>query len=337
MLIVGGGLAGGLLALALRERGVEVSLIADQAPSATQWSYGVIPGWPLGSSALALQAAKASTLWTELQARYGELGWGKARLALHGGQPWARLVPLPAAQVDTARFHARLPEVLRQAGVRLLATEALRVERDQGQWLVPCRDGSVQRSGQLVLAAGAACRSLWPAWPEVLRGNWAGVLELPHCPAARLQLPSQFQRPAVERRSGELNQPCSVVDAGLVPRGAGALLGQISCFAPGLAFSAPPLGMERVLRQTIAASPLPKGLAEAEGVWHEVPVAFSTTGIPWAGPLPEAPGLFGFSGFSGGFAQVPLLAPLLADVLATGSATARRQLEQLQVWPPSFS
>ena len=337
MLIVGGGLAGGLLALALRERGVAVSLIADQAPSATQWSYGVIPGFPLGSSALALQAAKASTLWTDLQARYGELGWGTARLKLHGGNPWTRLVPLPAAQVDTALFHTRLPEVLRQAGVRLLATEALRVERDQGQWLVPCRDGSVQRSEQLVLAAGAACRSLWPAWPEVLRGNWAGVLELPHCRAARLQLPAQFQRPAVERRSGELEEPCSVVDAGLVPRGAGALLGQISGFAPGLGLSAPPLGMEQTLRQAIAASPLPKGLGAAEGSWHEVPVAFSTTGIPLVGPLPEAPGLFGFSGFSGGFAQVPLLAPLLADVLATGSATARRQLEQLQVWPPSFS
>ena len=74
MLIVGGGLAGGLLALALRERGVEVFLIADQAPSSTQWSYGVVPGLPLGSSALALQAAKASTLWNHLQERYGELG-----------------------------------------------------------------------------------------------------------------------------------------------------------------------------------------------------------------------------------------------------------------------
>ena len=335
MLIVGGGLAGGLLALALRERGVEVSLIAADQPSATQWSYGVIPGWPLGTSVLALQASKASSLWTDLQARYGDLGCAKARIALHGGKPWARWLPLPAAQVDTARFHARLPEVLSQAGVRLLVTEALQVGRDQGQWLVPCRDGSVQRSEQLVLAAGAACRSLWPAWPEVLRGNWAGVLELPHCPAARLQLPAQFQRPTVERRSGDLNELCSVVDAGLVPRGAGALLGQISCFAPGLAFSSPPLGMEQALRQAIDASPLPKGLAEADGTWRQVPVAFSTTGIPWVGPLPEAPGLFGFSGFSGGFAQVPLLAPLLADVLATGSATAQRQLEQLQVWPPS--
>ena len=93
MLIVGGGLAGGLLALALRERGVEVSLIADQSPYATQWSYGVIPGWPLGTSALALQAAKASALWTDLQARYGDLGWAKACLSLHAGKPWTRLLP----------------------------------------------------------------------------------------------------------------------------------------------------------------------------------------------------------------------------------------------------
>ena len=52
-----------------------------------------------------------------------------------------------------------------------------------------------------------------------------------------------------------------------------------------------------------------------------------------AGPLADAQGLFGFSGFSGGFAQVPVLAPLLAEVLAARSATAQGQLEQLQVWP----
>ena len=64
-------------------------------------------------------------------------------------------------------------------------------------------------------------------------------------------------------------------------------------------------------------------------------MAFSRTGIPLAGPLAEAPGLFGFSGFSGGFAQVPVLAPLLAEVLAARSATAQGQLERLQVWQHS--
>ena len=330
VLIVGGGLAGSLLALALRERAIDVCLIAAQQPSATEWSYGVIPGWPLATSPLAIQSAKASALWAALQRRHGDVGWSRSRIALHGGKPWSRL--LPVAQVDTARLQARLPQVLQKAGVRLLASDALAIGRDQGEWLVRCSDDSVQRSEQLVLAAGAACRSLWPAWPELLRSNWAGVLELPHWPSTRLQLPAQFQRPAIERLSGDLREPCSVVDAGLVPRGAGALLGQISYFAPGLGFSAPPQGMEQALRQAIAASPLPKGLGEAEGSWHQVPVAFSLTGTPWVGPIPEAPGLFGFSGFSGGFAQVPVLAPLLAEVLAAGSDTAQGQLEQLQVW-----
>ncbi|MGA0216895.1 MAG: FAD-dependent oxidoreductase, partial [Vulcanococcus sp.] len=118
MLIVGGGLAGGLLALALRERGVDVCLIAGQQPSATEWSYGVIPGWPLGTSALAIRSAKAAGLWRDLQRRYGDLGWSSARIHLHGGKPWARLLPLPGSQVDTERFHAYLPELLKQAGVR---------------------------------------------------------------------------------------------------------------------------------------------------------------------------------------------------------------------------
>ena len=335
MLIVGGGLAGGLLALALRERGVDVFLIAGQQPSATEWSYGVIPGWPLGTSALAIRSAKAAGLWRDLQRRYGDLGWSSARIHLHGGKPWARLLPLPGSQVDSARFHARLPELLKQAGVRYVCAEALSLERQQGEWLVRCSDGSAHSSPQAVLAAGAGCRSLWPAWPEALRSSWAGVLELPHAPPHGLRLPAQFQRPAMERSSAELQAPRTVVDAGLVPRGAGALLGQVSSFAPGLSLQDPPPALEQELRQAIAASGLPKGLAEAPGRWHQVPVAFSRTGIPLAGPLADAPGLFGFSGFSGGFALVPVLAPLLAEVLAARSATAQGQLEQLQVWQHS--
>ena len=161
------------------------------------------------------------------------------------------------------------------------------------------------------------------------------MLELPEAPLHGLRLPAQFQRPAMERSIAELQSPRTVVDAGLVPRGAGALLGQVSSFAPGLSLHDPPPALEKELRQAIAASGLPKGLAEAPGRWHQVPVAFSRTGTPLAGPLTDAPGLFGFSGFSGGFAQVPVLAPLLAEVLAAGSATAQVQLEQLQVWQPA--
>jgi hypothetical protein len=93
----------------------------------------------------------------------------RVSVLVHGGQHWARLVPLHTAKVETTSIHACPPEVLRQAGVRLLVTKALRVAQDQGQWVETCSDGSNQRSGQIVLAAEADCRNFWPTEPEVLR------------------------------------------------------------------------------------------------------------------------------------------------------------------------
>ena len=71
--------------------------------------------------------------------------------------------------------------------------------------------------------------------------------------------------------------------------------------------------------------------------WHSTPAAFgggedASNGLPLVGPVPQAPGLWVFSGFSGAFAQVPVLAPLLADWLAAEprrSARARRRLQAL--------
>ena len=46
MLLLGAGLSGGLLALALAELGVEVELAGGSlADSATGWSYGGVPWW----------------------------------------------------------------------------------------------------------------------------------------------------------------------------------------------------------------------------------------------------------------------------------------------------
>ena len=46
MLLLGAGLSGGLLALALAELGVEVELAGGLlADSATGWSYGGVPWW----------------------------------------------------------------------------------------------------------------------------------------------------------------------------------------------------------------------------------------------------------------------------------------------------
>jgi glycine/D-amino acid oxidase-like deaminating enzyme len=72
----------------------------------------------------------------------------------------AGLERVSISTLDPARFHARLPELLKQAGVRYVCAEALSLERQQGEWLVRCSDGSAYSSPQLVLAAGEGCRRL---------------------------------------------------------------------------------------------------------------------------------------------------------------------------------
>jgi glycine/D-amino acid oxidase-like deaminating enzyme len=48
------------------------------------------------------------------------------------------------------------------------------------------------------------------------------------------------------------------------------------------------------------------------------------------GPLADAPDLWMFTGFSAGFSQVPVLAPLLAQVLVSGGAQAEAATRRLQ-------
>ena len=70
VLIVGGGLAGALLALELSQRGSAVTLLdAAEADTATALSYGGIPGWPLLPTPLARRAAGAARRWRQLQRR----------------------------------------------------------------------------------------------------------------------------------------------------------------------------------------------------------------------------------------------------------------------------
>ena len=59
-------------------------------------------------------------------------------------------------------------------------------------------------------------------------------------------------------------------------------------------------------------------------------MAFCSEGLPLVGPLAGAPGLWLFTGFSAGFSQVPVLAPLLAQVLALEGAPAEAAVRRLQ-------
>ncbi|MFM7360618.1 MAG: FAD-dependent oxidoreductase [Cyanobium sp.] len=321
VVIVGAGLAGGLLALELLERRCRVLLLEGGGPAAGPLSYGIIPGWPLASTPLARRAAGAARRWRTLQNRHGDLGWRPLG--------WR---PLPLSQVDTARWSERWPLVLAAAGGELRRARVLRLELLAHGWRLLLDNGPPLEAAQVVLAAGAGCLDLGlgSLLPPQLQRSWAGLLELPPDAAdARagypLSLPRRFRRLALERRSPQLSEPEWVVDAGLVPRGEGALLGQLSWVAPGSGMGEegqgppPPQVAESWLRQSLSASaPPPLAALAGGGSYRQVPVAFCSDGRPRAGPLPGAPGLWLFSGFSGGFAQAPVLAPLLADVIAGG-------------------
>ncbi|MEA5441066.1 hypothetical protein VB739_00695, partial [Cyanobium gracile UHCC 0281] len=198
-------------------------------------------------------------------------------------------------------------------------------------WQLQLESGGPLLAEQVVLAAGAGCRSLTPSLPERLRASWAGVLAMParptlppssgspwwrHAMQRRIVQPRHWQRPVLEGAAPGLREERWIVDAGCAPWGDGLLLGQISLVRPGLDSGEAPdaATMEGRLRQGLAGlDPL---LAALPGPYRQVPVAFCTDGLPLVGPLPGAAGLWVFSGFGGAFAQVPVLAPLLADVIA---------------------
>lgn len=321
--IVGGGVAGALLALALRERAVEVLVIDAGGLSATAFSYGVIPGFPLDPSPLARLAAGAGQRWRQLQRHHGDLGWKPSRR-------W----PLPLSRVDTLRWHERLGAVLSAAGVRRLPARVQALAPIDGGWRLSLAVGDMLDFQHLVLAAGAGSLALRPQLAPALGVSWAGVLALPP-PAGGggypLRLPIRFQRLALEARAAALRQPEWVVDGGLVPWGAGGLLGQLSWFAPGATATdgPPPEVAEALLRQALAGAGAPlQGLAAASAPYRQMPVAFTPDGLPLVGPL--APGLWGFTGFRGAFAQVPMLAPLLAALIAGRAPEAEPAAQTLE-------
>jgi glycine/D-amino acid oxidase-like deaminating enzyme len=174
---------------------------------------------------------------------------------------------------------------------------------------------------QVVLAAGAGCRSLWPSLPQRLRFSWAGALLVDRLPLAlpsgdAIVMPLLGLRQGLEDRYAQLQAPELIVDVGWAPSGTGWLLGQSSLVGPGLDLGPPPdpRHTELCLRQAFAG--LLPALAELPGRFVQVPVSFTNPGLPLVGAVAGAPGLWVFAGFGGPFALVPALAPLLAAAIA---------------------
>jgi len=341
VVVVGVGLAGSLLALALARRGCQVELVGSAGPSATALSYAGLP-------------AAGIRAWQQLERCHGPLGLRRSCLVLHGWPGPLQHLPvplqalptalLPFGRVDAPTLTAALPRVLERAGVVLQERGVAHIEPSPGGgWRLHDRDGvalrfaqdreGVRRTeavSQLVLAAGASCRALWPALPERLRFSWAGVIELDpsalvaHGPAhpwleqalrGRIVQPLRLRRPSLESAAAGLHEERWIVDAGLAPRDGGMVLGQITLVGPDPDPGRPPdpAVMEARLRSGLAD--LDPALASLPGRYRQVPVTFCLQGPPLAEPLENAPGLWAFTGFSGAFAVVPSLAESLADQL----------------------
>ncbi len=342
--VIGGGLAGGLAALALAERGLAVVLVsaaslglptalgpATPLAPATSWSYAGVLGPDLDA-------------WGQLQERHGDLGLRRRRLHRHGqarlGLSWldpSRLMPgarQAFGQLDLIRFCQALPLALDRLGVRQLQAQVAQPPRRLGGlWQLELQGQAAGPSsvqvGQVVLAAGAGCRALWPCLGEGLRSSWAGILHLEAWPDPKRYpsrwlrrarggavLPLAMVRPSLEQRAGALVQEEWVVDPGLACLGDGLLVGQISLVRPGLELGNPPdpVLMESRLRQALGHfDPV---LAELPARYRQVPVSFCVDGKALAGPVAGAPGLWALAGFRGAFGEVPRASQSLADQIA---------------------
>ena len=315
--VIGGGLAGELVALALAERGLSVVLVSaaslglpNTLGPATSWSYAGVLGPDLQA-------------WGELHERHGDLGLRRRRLHRHGQV---------FGQVDLIRFCQALPLALDRLGVRQLQAQVAQPPRRlDGLWQLELQgqaDGPPSlQVGQVVLAAGAGCRALWPGLSQSLRSSWAGILHLEAWPDPKrypsrwlrrargggVVLPQAMARPSLEQRAGALVQEEWVVDPGLACLGEGLLVGQISLVRPGLELGNPPdlAVMESRLRQALGHfDPV---LAELPARYRQVPVSFCLDGKALAGPVAGAPGLWALAGFRGAFGEVPRAVQALAD------------------------
>ena len=224
-LVVGAGLCGSLLALALVQRGARVTLVDDASVAATRFSYGGIPWWAGADDALGQLQSRTLDHWYHLQEGYGDLGLGSAHLLLHwptGDHPAAALqaiaelphgvagrqlcrqdleqgafrglrlqcggaLELPYARIDPQRFRSGITRALVEHGVFTCHAHVT------GLWLSArtCRgvkldDGTLLEANAVVLANGANLVSLLPFRPGTCQ------LSCTRAGVLRLPLPQPF-------------------------------------------------------------------------------------------------------------------------------------------------
>jgi len=353
VLLLGAGLSGGLLALALAELGLEVELAGGSlAHSATGCSYGGVPWWTGGADPLGELLATAPQCWDQLQQRHGELGLRSAKLWLH----WpAQASPNAVAQMQQGLAALpQQPQLTELSAQEAMDQEPLIAGADLGgvlelpYWRVDpmafqqgleraWAAAGVQRRAPLpaaelqqrlengeavVLCSGAATLALLQAiglqTPSALALSWAGVWQCDgaQLAAERIVMPLLGQRSARETAASGAAVIC---DPGLAPApGGGLLIGQTSWFERPI--DGPPSAdddVEQLSGVRAQLTPLLSDQSHGPLRLRQQPVAYSRDQKPLLGPVPGCRNLSLFTGFGGPFAMVPALTSLMAKALAT--------------------
>jgi glycine/D-amino acid oxidase-like deaminating enzyme len=213
VVVVGAGLTGSLIALALARLGLPVIQVAppSQESDASAFGASFTGATATGLSYGSLSSGTTGRAWRSLERLHGPLGWTHCGLKLHDRGWLGRRLTLPASRVDGPTLMAALPEALAAAGVRQLPALVQGLEAlAAGGWRLRLHDltppkhrqgfqgdpsrgisplgepperlppigKSILVARQVVLAAGAACLELWPPLARQLGISWAGVLAL---------------------------------------------------------------------------------------------------------------------------------------------------------------
>jgi len=166
VVVVGAGLTGGLIALALARLGLTVIQVAppSQEADASATDACACGTSATGTSATALSYGSLSLdttghAWRNLEHLHGPLGWTSCGLKLHDRGWLGRRLTLPASRVDGPTLMAALPRALAAAGVQQRPALVQGLEAGPtGGWRLMLLDlpPSSQRQGPRVEPQGEA-------------------------------------------------------------------------------------------------------------------------------------------------------------------------------------